>query len=350
MTGRNDNSKGKKFDSVFFWDTARRFLDHELPRIRKKSRHTISSYRTSLNICIGFLEEVKGIRRERVCFHDLDRENLKDYLVWMADVKAWSPKTCNLRLTAVKALLSYASEECMDITPVFVSSRTVHGLDIPGSEIRYFEDCQMKALLNAPGKEKRSERRNKMMLILGYDAAMRVGELTGLKVCDLHLDAEIPYIRILGKGGKYRSVPIMKRTVGHLRGYLREFHGNIPDPVSPLFYAVTHGMRHGLSDDCIQKVLKEYAEKCRKEGVPMPEDIYFHMLRKTRAMSLYQEGCPLSYIQQMLGHENISTTSGFYAFVTLDTLAKALERTNPEGGNAEKNWKDKKISEALYRL
>ena len=50
-------------------------------------------------------------------------------------------------------------------------------------------------------------------------------------------------------------------------------------------------------------------------------------------------------IRQMPGHENISTTSGFYAFVTLDTLAKALERTNPEGRNAEKNWKDKKISE-----
>ena len=82
----------------------------------------------------------------------------------------------------------------------------------------------------------------------------------------------------------------------------------------------------------------------------MPEDIHFHMLRKTGAMSLYQEGCPLSYIQQMLGHENISTTSGFYAFVTLDTLAKALEMANPEGRSAEKNWKDKKISEALYRL
>ena len=189
-----------------------------------------------------------------------------------------------------------------------------------------------------------------MLLILGYDAAMRVGELTGLKVCDLHLDAEIPYIRILGKGGKYRSVPVMKKTVQHLREYLREFHGNSHDPMAPLFYAVTHGIRHELSDDCIQKVLKKYAEKCRNEGILMPEDIHFHMLRKTRAMSLYQEGCPLSYIQQMLGHENISTTSGFYAFVTLDTLAKALERTNPEGENAEKNWKDKKISEALYRL
>ena len=108
--------------------------------------------------------------------------------------------------------------------------------------------------------------------------------------------------------------------------------------------------RNERSDDCIQKVLRKYAEKYWNEGIPMPEDIHFHMLRKTRAMSLYQEGCPLSYAQQMLGHENTSTTSGFYAFVTLDTLAKALERTNPEGRNTEKNRKDRTILEALYRL
>lgn len=350
MAGRNDKNNPKRFDSVFFWETARRFLDHELPKIRKKSGNTVASYRSSLNTCIDFLEEMKGICRERVCFNDLDRKSLKDYLVWMADIKSWSPKTCNLRLTAARALLSYASEECIDITPLFVSSQTIHSLNVPGGEIRYFEDHQIKALLDAPGREKRSERRNRVLLVLGYDAAMRVGELTGVKVHDLHLNAETPYIRILGKGEKYRSVPLMKKTVQHLRGYLGEFHGDLPEPDAPLFYAATHGVRHGLSDDCIQKVLKKYAEKCRNEGVPMPEDIHFHMVRKTRAMSLYQEGCPLSYIQQMFGHENISTTSGFYAFVTLDTLAKVLEQTNPDGGDAEKNWKDKKISEALYRL
>ncbi len=69
----------------------------------------------------------------------------------------------------------------------------------------------------------------------------------------------------------------------------------------------------------------------------MPLDVHFHMLRKARAMSLYQEGYPLSYIQQMLGHKNVSTTSGFYAFVTLDTLAKAMEWTNPEKENTGKN-------------
>ncbi len=170
MAGRNDKSRAKKFDSVFFWETARRFLDYKLPRIRKKSPNTVASYRPPLNICIGFLEEVKGLRRERVCFNDLDRKKLKDYLVWMADIKTWSPKTCNLRMTAVKALLSYASEECIGITPLFVAGRAVHGLNVPGSEIRYFEDYRIKAPLDAPGKGKRSERRNRMLLILGYDA------------------------------------------------------------------------------------------------------------------------------------------------------------------------------------
>ena len=82
----------------------------------------------------------------------------------------------------------------------------------------------------------------------------------------------------------------------------------------------------------------------------MSSSVHFHMVRKTRAMSLYQEGCPLSYIQQTLGHENISTTSGFYAFVTLDTLSKAIEKANPSGENAEKNWKRKDIARSLYRL
>lgn len=131
MSGRNKKNRAKTSDSVFFWETARRFLDHELPKIWKKSRNTVASYRASLNICIGFLEDVKGVPRERICFDDLDKENLKDYLVWMGDVREWSPKTCNLRMTAVRSLLSYASEECMDITPIFVSSKAIRSLNVP---------------------------------------------------------------------------------------------------------------------------------------------------------------------------------------------------------------------------
>lgn len=343
-------NKTKDHDSVYFWETAMRFLDHELPKIRKKSPNTVVAYRVSLNIYIDYLEDVKGLQRENICFYDLRKENLKDFLVWMGQTKKWSQKTCNLRMTAVRSLLSFASEECMDITYLSAACKTIRSLDVPGGEIEYFEDPQLSAVLDAPGIEKRSERRNRMLLILGYDAAMRVGELIDLNVGNLHLDAEIPYVRILGKSEKYRSVPLMGKTVEHLRGYLREFHGDIPDVSAPLFYAVTHGRIHGLSDDCIQKVLKKYTEICRKNGVNMPAKVHFHMLRKTRAMNLYQEGCPLSYIQQMLGHENISTTSGFYAFVTLSTLAKAIEKANPDRADTEKSWKKTETAKVLYRL
>ena len=80
----------------------------------------------------------------------------------------------------------------------------------------------------------------------------------------------------------------------------------------------------------------------------MPDNAHCHMIRKTRAMDLYREGIPLTHIQQLLGHENISTTSGFYAFATLDVLAKAIEAANPDKGI--KAWSDPDTLEKLYRL
>ena len=343
------NNKPKNNSSVFFWETAEKFLNHELPDIRKKSSNTISAYRTSLNTYIDYLEDLKGRNRATIYFEDFNKENLKDYLLWMHKTKNWEAKTCNLRMTAIRSLLSFASEESVDITPVYVASKNIKGLKLLVNSIEYLENYQLTAILNTTKPEKKTERRNKTMLIVSYDTAVRVGELIDLKVGNFHFDAEVPYVSILGKGAKYRNVPLMKKTVSHLKKYLTEFHTDM-DPKKPLFYATTHGNIHSISDDTAQKVLKKYADQCRKDGVHMPEYIHFHMMRKTRAMDLYRSGCPLSYIQQMLGHENISTTSGFYAFATLDTLADALEKANPTTGESEKVWKNEDILKKLYRL
>jgi site-specific recombinase XerD len=340
-------NKAMNRDSAFFWNTAGCFLNNELPNIRKKSPNTVSSYRMSLNIYIDYLEAVKSHDHVDICFEDFSKDNLKGYLSWMYDTRGWCEKTCNLRMTAIRSLLSFASEESLDVMPVFMNSKAVKGFTSPVREIEYFEDYQLKALLSSAGTDKRSDRRNRMILILGYDAALRVSELISLKLENLHLTAEVPYLTIFGKGSKYRNVPLMEKTVLHLKKYMKEFHLEM-DLQKPLFYVKTHGINHCLSDDTIQMLLKRHTYQCR-DKIYMPEKVHFHMLRKTRAMNLYQSGCPLSYIQQLLGHENISTTSGFYAFATLKTLADAIEKTNPTD-SAEKCWKNEDTLKKLYRL
>ena len=74
------------------------------------------------------------------------------------------------------------------------------------------------------------------------------------------------------------------------------------------------------------------------------------MIRKTRAMDLYKNGMPLSHIQQMLGHESMTTTSGFYAFATIETLANSMAAANKEESPEGRKWNNKEILKKIYSL
>lgn len=336
-----------KQKAINFWTISKDYMNHYLPDIRKSSNNTISAYRAGINLFIDYLEENKQIRRQEVSFEDFSRQNIKDFVDWLINVKKLAIKTSNLRLTAIHSLLEYASAEDDRIIPLYLNARAIKGVKVNTNTIEYFEKYQMQALLAAPSSFKKSERRNQMMLILMYDTAIRVQETLDLCINSLHLHAEVPYLTVYGKGGKFRNIPLMAKTKQHLVRYLKEFHstGNNNDP---LFYTVTYGKKHKLSDDTMEKMIKRYALLCSEKEICMPSDSHCHMIRKTRAMDLYQNGVPLTHIQQLLGHENISTTSGFYAFATLDTLAKSL--SNAGDDVTEKRWANPNILAQLYRL
>ena len=185
------NKKDASKNSAVFWQMAKDYVDHRLPEIRKSSSNTVKAYRDSLNKYVDYLESEKKIRRTDICFSDFNKQNITDFLDWMLNAKKYAYKTCNLRITAIHALLEYAANEnSTDLMALYLEACTVKGLKVTANPIEYFEGYQMKALLAAPDGKTTTGRRNQMMLILYYDTAARISELLEMTVSQLHLDAD----------------------------------------------------------------------------------------------------------------------------------------------------------------
>ena len=159
------------------------------------------------------------------------------------------------------------------------------------------------------------EARNKAILELLYSSGLRISELTSLELSNIDLDECL--VRVMGKGSKERIVPLGDYAIDALKEYIYFYRPMLNKNNSSYVFLNNRG--GVLSRQFIFKVIKE---ECIKKGIR--KNVSPHTLRHTFATHLLKNGADLRIIQELLGHENLSTTQ-IYTHLTNDKLKHDYE-------------------------
>lgn len=335
------------FEDLFFSKT-KNFLDTCLVRQEQRSPETVKAYRISLTSFYEYVTGICGIKPMQFCFSDCRYEFVLGYSQHLQEEKHLANSSVNQRLAALKSYLRYVSDGDIELMQIYLSVQRVPLLKLSRLQRPVLEKDILSLLLDKPEDTKKG-RRDRMLLILLFDTAVRASELQAIKICDVSLETGQASIIIHGKGKKERSVVLNQKTVAHLKQYILRYHGPSPDPNMPLFYTVIHEEINHMSERNIERIVKKYADMVRIDRPDIPKSVYPHMLRRSRASGMYRDGVPIEMVAAILGHSSSETTK-IYAIPSVEQLRAAMEKGQPDT-EEEHLWVNKEAEmRALFGL
>jgi len=299
-----------------------KFLTIYLPREAGVSKNTILSYRDTFLLLLKYSKLQNNILPENMTLDKFTKELVIGFLCWLEDERRCSISTRNQRLAVIHSFCRFMQLEDIERINQYLMIISITKKRGEKATINYMSPEGIKLILEQPNVQKISERRDMVLLSLMYDTGSRVQEMADLTVGDVRFDAP-PTVKITGKGGKVRIVPLMKPTANIVHNYIidSELVGSTKQSY-PLF---SNRSGNKLTRAGIKYILDKYVESARaKNSGLLPKVISPHSFRHSKAMHLLQAGVNLVYIRDILGHADLKTTE-IYARIDGEMKRKALE-------------------------
>ena len=278
---------------------------------KRLSENTVIAYKNDIEDYAKFLKKYQG------CFdvNDITRDMIERYIRSLKK-KGMAPTSLGRKITVIKSFHQFLKQEKItDLDASFFVSAPKKEKHLP--TVLSIEE--IARLIDSIDTKTPIGKRNRAMLEVMYATGLRISELLSLKTDDLHMREK--YLRVVGKGNKERIVPLGEMAVVALRDYIENGRSLLSKkPGNILFY---NYKGEPMSRQGFFKYLQKQALEC---GIT--KEISPHTIRHSFATHLLEGGTDLRMVQELLGHEDISTTQ-IYTHIDRSHLRDVYENTHP---------------------
>jgi len=288
---------------------------------RNMSSLTLLAYSKDWQSFIDWLEKEEKNVVESLNLDSISAGQIRNYLYYL-NKRGLSKTTANRRLAAMKSFFKYAVKQgwleknpVSDISLAKIQRRLPHYLD--------FEE--VVRVLETPDRTTLSGCRDRAIMETLYSSGLRVQELVSLNLKDINL--ERGYVKVWGKGGRERLVPLGSQAAAAIENYLHKSRDirrqNRQDgPEGALFLNLKGGR---LTDRSVRDIVRKYCLQAGTKEILSP-----HGFRHSFATHLLDNGADLRVVQELLGHKSISSTQ-VYTHVSRAKLRKIYRLAHPRG-------------------
>ena len=295
------------------WEPYKKGFKAYLQLEKSLSNNSVEAYMRDIEKLTQYLQQA-GIMKSPA---EIRLNDLQHFIKWIAELGMSATSQARI-ISGVKAFYRYSLIEHItntDPTALLEAPKIKKGLP----DTLSFDEIEN--IIAQIDLSKPEGGRNKAMLEMLYSCGLRVSELVNLKISQLYFD--VGFIRVVGKGDKERLVPVGSSAVKYVKIYLKNIR--VHNPVKPGNEDIVFLNRRGskLTRVMVFLIIKDLAKKAGIKKTISP-----HTFRHSFATHLVEGGADLRAVQEMLGHESITTTQ-IYTHLDREFLRKTLEEFHP---------------------